>query len=60
MSKGIKLEDQVYYQLEEIRGKRETFSHVVERLLAVMVKANELIDALVDREPPRGEEVDHV
>lgn len=59
MSKTIKLEDQVYYRLEEVRGKRETFSQAVERLLAAMAKANELIDALVGRESPRGEEVRH-
>ena len=31
MSKTIKLEDQVYNRLEELRGKRETFSQAVER-----------------------------
>jgi len=33
MSKTIKLENQVYYQLDQLRGKRETFSDVVARLL---------------------------
>lgn len=33
MSKTIKLEDQVYDQLEELRVKHETFSQAVERLL---------------------------
>lgn len=33
MSKSIKLENKVYYKLEEFRGKRETFSQAVERLL---------------------------
>ena len=33
MSKSIKLEDQVYHQLDELRGKRETFSDVVAKLL---------------------------
>ena len=33
MSKTIKLEDQVYHQLDQLRGKRETFSDVVAKLL---------------------------
>jgi len=33
MSKTIKLEDQVYYRLDRLRGKRETFSDVVAKLL---------------------------
>ena len=33
MSKTIKLENQVYYQLDRLRGKRETFSEVVAKLL---------------------------
>ena len=33
MSKTIKLEDKVYDQLEQLRGKRETFSDVVAKLL---------------------------
>ncbi|MBA7586219.1 hypothetical protein ES708_28215 [subsurface metagenome] len=33
MSKPIKLQDKVYYQLDELRGKRETFSDVVAKLL---------------------------
>ena len=33
MSKTIKLEDQVYYQLDNLRGKRETFSDIVTKLL---------------------------
>ena len=35
MNKTIKVEDQVYDRLEEIREKRETFSECVERLLKV-------------------------
>jgi len=35
MSKTIKIEDKVYQKLDEIRGKRETFSQVVERLLTI-------------------------
>jgi len=33
MSKTIKLEDQVYHQLDNLRGKRETFSDIVAKLL---------------------------
>jgi len=38
MSKTIKLEDQVYDRLEQLREKRETFSQVVERLLETYFK----------------------
>ena len=33
MSKTIKLENRVYFQLDQLRGKRETFSDVVAKLL---------------------------
>ena len=33
MSKTIKLENQVYFQLDRLRGKRETFSDIVAKLL---------------------------
>lgn len=33
MSKAIKLDDRVYRQLDELRGKRDTFSDVVAKLL---------------------------
>lgn len=33
MSKTIKLENRVYIQLDQLRGKRETFSDVVAKLL---------------------------
>jgi len=33
MSKTIKLEDKVYNELDRLRGKRETFSDVVAKLL---------------------------
>lgn len=33
MSKTIKLEDRVYDQLDQLRGKRETFSDIVRKLL---------------------------
>lgn len=46
MSHTIKLEDQVYNKLEKFRGKRETFSQAVERLLRAGEKVNELTDIL--------------
>jgi len=36
MSKTIRVDDSVYGELEEFRGKRETFSQVIERLLAIV------------------------
>jgi len=33
MSKTIKIEDQAHRELEELRGKRETFSDTVVRLI---------------------------
>lgn len=36
MSRTIKLDDQVYNRLEQVRSKRETFSQVVERLLSIL------------------------
>lgn len=33
MSKTIKLDDQVHQDLEEVRGKKETFSEAVARLI---------------------------
>lgn len=44
MSKTIKLEGGVYQRLEEIRGKRETFSQAVERLISVMEGFKHLTD----------------
>jgi len=35
MSKTVKLDDKVHSELEELRGKRETFSEVVARLVDV-------------------------
>ena len=34
MSKAIKVEDQVYQELDKIRGKGETFSQVVATLIS--------------------------
>jgi len=42
MSKTIKLEDQVYGKLDEFRGKHETYSQAVERLLELLSKVGEL------------------
>uniref|UniRef100_A0A6H1ZSG1 Putative antitoxin n=1 Tax=viral metagenome TaxID=1070528 RepID=A0A6H1ZSG1_9ZZZZ len=33
MSKTIKVEEKVYNRLDQLRGKRETFSDVVDKLL---------------------------
>lgn len=38
MSRAIKVEEQVYLELDMIRDKGETFSQVVERLLEARVK----------------------
>lgn len=46
MSKTIKLEDQVYHRLDNLRGKRVTFSQVVERLLELPPRINELASIL--------------
>ena len=43
MSKAIKVEDQVYDELDQLRGKGETFSQVIERLLVARLKIFELI-----------------
>ncbi|GAI55328.1 unnamed protein product, partial [marine sediment metagenome] len=38
MSKAIKVEDQVYLELDMIREKGETFSQIIERLLEARLK----------------------
>lgn len=43
MSRAIKVEDQVYLELDMIREKGETFSQVVERLLQARLKMFETI-----------------
>lgn len=35
MSKSIKVDDKVYIDLENIRGKRETFSEAIARMINV-------------------------
>ncbi|MBA7675887.1 hypothetical protein ES703_84126 [subsurface metagenome] len=42
MSKTIKLEDKVYHQVDDLRGKRETFSDVVAKLLTTKEAADTL------------------
>ncbi len=37
MTKMIKVEDVVYDQLSRLKGQRDTFSHVLKRLLAIQV-----------------------
>lgn len=46
MSKGIKVSDQVYQELDLLRAKRVTFSDVVEGLLKMRLKAMELMNVL--------------
>lgn len=48
MSKPIKVEDQVYDELDRLRDKRETFSDVVENLLKLRAKTCELVELLED------------
>ncbi|MBA7683677.1 hypothetical protein ES703_92057 [subsurface metagenome] len=42
MTKTIKLGDKVYHQLDRLRGKRETFSDVVAKLLTTKEAADTL------------------
>jgi len=46
LSKAIKVEDQVYQELDKIRGKGETFSQVVETLLNGRQAALVFLDVL--------------
>jgi len=46
MSKAIKLDLEVYERLDQLRGKGETFSQVVERLLTIKGKVSELVAVL--------------
>ena len=52
MGKAIKVEKRVYDQLEQLRGKRETFSEVVAKLLTT----KEGIDTLIKLWSDRGTE----
>ena len=44
MSRAIKVEDQVYTELDLIKSKGETFSQVVERLLEARLKMFEALN----------------
>lgn len=61
MSKTIKLEDEIYQRLERWRGKRETFSEAVARLLNIQDAVGGLQDILEGqiafREGQRAKEV---
>ncbi len=46
MPKTIKLEDPIYHALDEVRGKRETFSQAVEHLLQTRRNVEELLGKL--------------
>jgi len=46
MSKTVKLDDATYDKLERFRGKRETFSEAVERLLNIRDALGKLEDIL--------------
>jgi len=46
MSKTIRLEDQVYDDLDGIREKRETFSEATERIIKVYATMKEVSDTL--------------
>ncbi len=46
MSKAIKVEDQVYQALDQLRVKGQTFSDVTEDLLKTRLKILEVMNAL--------------
>lgn len=46
MSKVIKVEDQVYVDLDKLRGKSETFSLVIEALLSSRLQVFTMLDQL--------------
>lgn len=61
MSKTIKIEDKVYTQLDRLRGKRETFSDVVAKLLVTKEGVDTMIGLWSNRPGERkypGGEVD--
>jgi len=45
-AKTVKLEEPVYNRLDQFRGKRETFSQAVERLLTLLDRVGELRSVL--------------
>jgi len=46
MRKTIKVDEQTYKDLDEIRDKRETFDEVVKRVIAVFKQIQQLSDDL--------------
>ena len=46
MSKAIKVDDQVYGELDQLRSKGETFSQVIEKLIATRQDIFKVIDVL--------------
>ena len=46
MSRAIKVEDQVYQELDLIKEKGETFSQVIERLLEARLKMFETLSMI--------------
>lgn len=46
MSKTIRLEDEVYNDLDAIREKRETFSQAVARIIRVFTTIKDVSDTL--------------
>ncbi len=46
MSKTIRVRNQVYNELEELRDKRETFSEVIERLIKLYSTMRNVSDNL--------------
>ncbi len=46
MSRAIKVEDQVYTELDLIRDKGETFSQIIERLLQARLKMFETLNMI--------------
>ncbi len=46
MSRAIKVEDQVYQELDMIRSKGETFSQVIERLLEARLHMFEALNVI--------------
>ncbi|GAG85261.1 unnamed protein product [marine sediment metagenome] len=46
MSRAIKVEDQVYNELDRLRGKGKTFSQVIEDILGARLKIFELLNVV--------------
>jgi len=51
MAKTIKLEDKVHQELEELRGKRETFSEAVARLIDFYQGSQRLVSSHTGEHP---------